>query len=211
MFVFGVDAMPNLVRIAEGIDEGQWKPFERKPKYEVKTKERKKRVNVKEQVVKERGYRNVKTKFEHIAEFPYRPGKCKKEYRMIVLRKTLKVLKGELELFDEVRYFFFITNDWKKTAQQVIEFYYGRADHENDIEQLKNGVKALQMPSDTLVSNWAYMVIGSLAWDFKAWYGLLLPYRALGLKVVRMEFKRFINTFINIPCLIVRTGYKVSL
>ena len=111
--------------------------------------------------------------------------------------------------FDEIVYFFYITNDRKKSAQQVIEFYRCRADHENYIEQLKNGVKALQMPSDTLESNWAFMVIASLAWDLKAWYGLLLPYRHLGLRVVRMEFKRFINTFINVPCLIVRTGRRI--
>jgi len=208
-FVFGMDAMANLKKIADSMDEDEYQPLERKPKYQVKTKKRRRPVNVKEQVIKERGYRNIKTKAEHIAEFSYRPGKCKKDYRMIVLRKTLKVVEGELELFDEIRYFFYITNDWKRTTQQVIEFYYGRADHENDIEQLKNGVKALQMPSDTLESNWAYMVIASLAWDLKAWYGLLLPYRQLGLKVVRMEFKRFINTFINIPCLIVRSGRRI--
>ena len=208
-FVIGVDAMPNLVKIADGIDEAQWEELDRKPKYEVKTKKRERPVNVKEQIVKERGFRNVKTIAEHIAEFAYRPGKCKKEYRMVVLRKTLKVLQGELELFDEIRYFFYITNERKESVQEVIRFYFGRADHENDIEQLKNGVKALQAPSNTLESNWAYMVIASLAWDLKAWYGLLLPYRHLGLRIVRMEFKRFINTFINIPCLIVRTGRRI--
>ena len=128
---------------------------------------------------------------------------------MVVLKKTIKVLKGELQLFDDVRYFFYITNDWKKSVYKVIAFFRGRSDHENDIEQLKNGVKALQMPTDTLVSNWAFMVIASLAWDLKAWYGLLLPYRHLGFHIVRMEFKRFINTFINIPCLIVKGGRKI--
>ncbi len=53
------------------------------------------------------------------------------------------------------------------------------------------------------------MAIASLAWYLKAWYGLLLPYRPLGLAIVRMEFKRFINTFINIPCLIIKTGRKI--
>ena len=91
----------------------------------------------------------------------------------------------------------------------MVHFYRARSDHENDIEQLKNGVKALTPASDTLLSNWALMTIASLAWDLKAWFGLLLSYRPLGLSIVRMEFKRFLNTFIRIPCLIIKTGRRI--
>lgn len=103
---------------------------------------------------------------------------------------------------------FFIANDDKKSVEQLIQFYRNRADHENDIEQLKNGVSALNNPSDSLISNRAYMTIASLSWDLKAWYGLLLPNRVLGRNIVRMEFKKFIHTFIQIPCLIIKSGKK---
>jgi hypothetical protein len=53
------------------------------------------------------------------------------------------------------------------------------------------------------------MVIASLAWDLKAWYGMLLSYRVLGKSILRMEFKRFLNSFIQIPCLIIRTGRRI--
>ena len=46
------------------------------------------------------------------------------------------------------------------------------------IEQLKNGVNAMRMPVDDLLSNWAYMVMSALAWNLKAWYGLLSPTRS---------------------------------
>lgn len=128
---------------------------------------------------------------------------------MIVLRKTLKVVKGDLDLFDDVRYFFYITNDWKRSTEEMIRFYRNRSDHENDIEQLKNGVRALSPASDSLVSNWALMVIASLAWDLKAWYGMLLSYRTLGKSILRMEFKRFLDSFIQIPCLIIRTKRQI--
>lgn len=209
VFVFGVDAMANLVKIADALDASDWSLLEKKPKYTAKTKRRNRPENVKEQRVKQRAYKNLQTECEHIAEFRYQPGKCEKAYRMIVLKKTIKVLQGELRLFDDTRYFFYITNDWTRSAEQIVAFYRDRADHENDIEQLKNGVKALHMPVDNLLSNWAYMVIASLAWDLKAWYGLLLPYRTLGLQVVRMEFKRFINTFMRIPCLIIKGGHRI--
>ncbi len=129
---------------------------------------------------------------------------------MIVLRKTINEFKGERLLFDDIRYFFYITNDRKKSARQLVDFYRKRADHENDIEQLKNGVRAMDNPSDSLNANWAYMVITSLAWDLKAWYGMLMPYRALGLSIIRMEFKRFVQTFIKIPCLILRSGRAIK-
>ena len=208
-FYFGIDAMKNLINIADTIPEEKWEPLERKPKYEVKTKERKKPENVKERIVKEREFKNIRTDSEHVAEFDYRPGKCKKTYRIVVLRKNLTVEKGELALFDKIVYFFYITNDRTIPPQETAYFINGRCDHENDIEQLKNGVNAMRMPVDDLVSNWAYMVIAALAWNMKAWYGLLTPNKVLGHQIIRMEFKRFINTFINIPCLIIKTGRRI--
>jgi len=208
-FVFGIDAMPNLVAIADSIPEEQWDVLERKPKYKVKTKKRKRPENVKERIIKERGFTNIRTVSEHVAEFDYRPRKCKKTYRVVVLRKNLTVEKGDLALFDDIRYFFYITNDSTMTPQEVVYFSNERCDHENDIEQLKNGVNAMRMPVDDLLSNWAYMVIAALAWNMKAWYGLLTPNNILGHQIIRMEFKRFINIFIKIPCLIIKTGHRI--
>ncbi|AOY57784.1 conserved uncharacterized protein [Desulfococcus multivorans] len=197
----------NLVKLAKSLTE--WDLLERKPGHTVKTRKRRKAENIKKAVVKKRKFKTIQTVSEYLSEFSYKPGKCKKPYRMIVLKKILKVTKVELKLFDNVRYFFYITNDAKNSKEQILEFYRKRADHENDIEQLKNGACALKAPSNTLLSNWAYMAIASTAWDLKAWYGLLIPYRHLGKRIVRMEFKRFIHTFIRIPCLIIRTGRKI--
>jgi Transposase DDE domain group 1 len=209
-FVLGFDARPNLVTLAQGIAGEQWEELERKPKYAIKTQERQRPENVKERIVKERGYKNIRTVSEQVAEMDYRPGKCQKSYRMVVLRKNLTVERGEEALFDDIRYFFYITNDRAMSPSEVVYFANDRCDHENDIEQLKNGVKALRMPSDDLVSNWAYMVIAALAWNLKAWVGLWMPDKTLGKQIVRMEFKRFLNTFIKIPCLIVKEGRRIT-
>jgi hypothetical protein len=88
-------------------------------------------------VVKKRKFKKIITTAEDIAECEYRPVKCKKTYRLIILRKTLDVVRGEMNLFDDVRYFFYITNDRKRSANQMVHFYRGRSDHENDIDQLK--------------------------------------------------------------------------
>lgn len=208
-FIFGMDARSNLKKLAGDIPKSNWELFEKHPGT-IKTSARKRPDNIKLQVVKKRQFKRLETACEHIAEFEYKPGKCQKPYRMIVLRKTINEFKGERLLFDDVRYFFYITNDWKKSARQLVEFYRKRADHENDIEQLKNGVRSMDNPSDTLNANWAYMVIASLAWDLKAWYGMMMPYRPLGLSIIRMEFKRFIQTFINIPCLILKSSRVIK-
>jgi hypothetical protein len=209
-FELGFDARPNLVTLAQGIAGEQWEELERKPKYAIKTQDRQRPENVKERIVKERGYKNIRTVSEQVAEMDYRPGKCQKTYRMVVLRKNLTIERGEVALFDDIRYFFYITNDTTMSPAEVVYFANDRCDHENDIEQLKNGVKALRMPADDLVSNWAYMVIAALAWNLKAWVGLWMPNKTLRKQIVRMEFKRFLNTFMKIPCLIVKGGRRIT-
>jgi len=216
-FLFGMDAMPNLVALAESLGRGDWRRLDRPPRYEVQTEPRARRENVKEQVVRDRAFRNIRLQSESVADFGYRPGACQQDYRMIVVRKNLSVEQGDEALFDDVRYFFSLTNDFATPAAELVLLANRRCNQENLIEQLKNGVRALRMPVDNLVSNWAYMVIASLAWTLKAWYALLLPedgrwaekHRAEKYAVLAMEFKTFVNAFIRLPCQIVRTGRHI--
>jgi len=67
----------------------------------------------------------------------------------------------------------------------------------------------MRMPVDNLMSNWAYMVMATLAWSLKAWLGILSSNKELGTQIIKMEFRRFLNTFILIPCQIVSTGRKI--
>ena len=208
-FVFGMDARSGLIKRAEELPSGAWAELNRKPKYEVKTEARQKPKNVKEQIIREREYQNIRLERECVAEFEYQPEKCAKSYRMIVLRKNLSVEKGQKRLFDDIRYFFYITTLRDRTAGEVVELANGRCDQENVIEQLKNGVNAMKLPLRDLLSNWAYMVIASLAWNFKAWFGMLMPKVGRGEQVLKMEFRQFLNTLIMIPCQIVKTGRKI--
>jgi hypothetical protein len=208
-FILGIDAHAKLVGLAEGLENKAWKPFERQPKYEILTEPRPKAFRYKEQVVVERGFENQKLEGEALAEIEYQPCLCRKKYRVVILRKNISVQKGEKVLFDEVRYFFYLTNRTDK-AEKIVGLANGRCDQENVIEQLKNGVNAMRMPVADLVSNWAYMVIAALAWNLKAWYGLLVPNRERGLELVKMEFRRFLNAVLLLPCQIVRTARRVT-
>ena len=208
-FVFGYDAKENLVKKADSLPESSWTGLERHRRYEVKTEPRQRPVNVKDQVVKERQFESIRLQSEQVAEFDYRPTYCRKTYRMVVVRKNLTVEKGERRLFDDIRYFFFITNDREMSPQDIALFANDRCNQENVIAQLKNGVNALRMLSDGLVSNWAYMVIAALPWNLKAWYGLVTLAPAVRRDILRMEFKRFLASYIRIPCQIVATGRRL--
>jgi DDE family transposase len=217
-FIFGADACKPFVKRAEALASEAWQRLERPPRYEVKTKPRAHPENVKKRIVREREFKNFLLRWEDIAEFDYQPHLCRRKYRMIALRKRISVEKGQQKLFEEYRYFFYLTNDRTSTAQEIVFSANDRCDQENLIEQLKNGVHSMRNPLDNLHSNWAYMVMCSLAWTLKAWCGLLLPTRR-GLShtqhhrektaVVRMEFKRFMSSLVRLPCQIIRTGRRV--
>jgi hypothetical protein len=216
-FIFGIDARYNLTTMSDFLPQSAWKRLVRPPKYEVRTQERCRPENVKEQIVQEREFQNIRLRSESVAEIDYRPVKCRKAYRLVIVRKNLSVEKGEQRLFDDIRYFFYLTNDRTSAAEAIVPAANGRCNQENLIEQLKNGARAMEMPVGDLVSNWAYMVMASLAWTLKAWLALVLPeegrwkqkYQAQKQSVLRMEFKTFLNALMRLPCQIVRTGRRI--
>jgi hypothetical protein len=217
-FIFGYDCCPNLVEMAENLPECAWNKLARPPRYQVATKPRERPDNVKDGVVKRRGFETLRLQSEEVAEFNYQPTACSQVYRMVVVRKNITKEKGELRLHDEIRYFFYITNDWVSEVDEIVFSANDRCNQENLLAQLQSGCWALKAPVDSLVSNWAYMVMTALAWDLKAWWALLLPegvgrhrecYRADKRWVQGLEFKTFVQAFVRLPCQVVRTGRRL--
>jgi len=217
-FVFGIDAMPQLTAIGEELAATAWKRLFRRVKRAPATTPRQRPANVKEPIVAEREFENIRLKHEDIAECRYRPHACRKEYRLVIVRKNLSIERGETALFDDVRYHFYLTNDWESPAEAIVFQANDRCQQENVIEQLKNGARALLAPVDNLVSNWAYMVMAALAWNLKAWWALHLPVtpgrwsarrRDEKEQVLRMEFRKFVSYFIEMPCQILRSGRRL--
>jgi Transposase DDE domain group 1 len=217
-FIFGFDATANLKAIAKDLPAGEWQPLTRLPSYTVQTQARPRPDNVKEAIVQEREFDNRRLRSEQVAEFIYRPTACRLSYRMVVVRKNISVAKGERLLFDEVRYFFYITHIVLLEAEQIVLLANHRCNQENLLAQLHGGLRALTAPVNTLESNWAYMVMTALAWNLKAWWALMLPVapgrwqerqREEKQWVLGLEFKTFVQAFVRLPCQIVRTGRKL--
>ena len=138
-------------------------------------------------------------------------------YRLIIVRPTIAVEKGQARLFNEIRYRFSSTKDRKAAAWDLVFKANDRCDQENLIAPLKAGVHALRAAVDNLVSNWAYMVMTGRAWNLKAWFALRVPehprhkeaHREQKQCLLGMEFKRFVNAIIRMPCRIVRGGRRL--
>jgi len=219
-FVFGYDCTNALGVLADELPETAWKPLTRPPRYEVKTSPRAKPKPVKQPIVEERGFKDIRLFGEWVAEMPYRPAACRHTYRLIVVRKDLIVSEPRQgRLFDDYRYFFYIANDTEPTAVDVVFSANDRCQQENILSQL-NAVRSLYAPVDNLISNEAYMLMTSLAWNLKAWLAMRLPvkkgrwqphHQEQQTKLLRMEFRTFVNYWLRIPCQVLTTGRRLIL
>lgn len=215
-FVFGYDAHRNLVGHADAIAEADYNELVRRAEQSFDAR-RAVQPRVKETIIRDREYKNLRLEREDLAEFEYQPGNCARAYRMVVLRKTIVEERGQLVLGHTHRYFFYVTNDRALSAGDVVREANNRCGQENLLDELKNGVRALHAPVNTLTANWAYMVMASLAWSIKAWFALVLPvsprwrekHQAERDRVLHMDFRSFLQRLILVPAQILRTGRRL--
>jgi hypothetical protein len=217
-FYFGLDSTANREILADDLPEEAFKLLNRAAKYTVCTKPRQRPERVKQRIVDERGYKDIRLVEEWVGETTYQPVACRRAYRLVIVQKNLKIReKGQKQLFDDYSYLFYITNDWTSTPEEIIFRANDRCQQENILAQL-NAVRALHAPVDNLISNNAYMLITSLAWNLKAWLALSLPepcgfgkekQAAQKRGLLTMEFRTFVNSLIRVPAQILRTGRQL--
>lgn len=216
-FVFGFDTNSKAVGLAEAAPDDSYEKLVRCAERAIATQPRARPNNVKQQIIRERGFKNLRLNGEQVVDFPYQPSRCSKTYRMIALRKNITISRGEQALIDDIRYHFFITNDWDLEPHEVVQEAHARCNQENLIQQLKNGVRALHAPVNTLLANWAFMVMASLGWSIKAWVGMSLPVSGRWRErheqereaIIRMDFRTFLQAFVLVPAQIVRSGRRL--
>lgn len=217
-FCFGLDVTAQRQILADDLPESAFKPLKRPAKYQVQTKLRKRPERVKQQIVEERGFKDIRLVEEWVGETTYQPVACRHAYRLIVLQKNLEVREPrQQQLFDDYMYLMYLTNDWESAPEDIVFDANDRCQQENILAQL-NAVRALHAPLDNLLSNNAYMLITALAWNLKAWLALCLPEpggfgkdkqaeQKRGL--LTMEFRTFVNSLMRVPAQIVRTGRRL--
>jgi hypothetical protein len=219
-FVFGFDSTVTRQILADDLPELAWKPLQRPPKYTVQTESRARPERVKQQIVEQRGYTDIRLVDEMVTEMPYRPVACKQTYRAVIVRKDLQISEPKQKrLFEDYRYFFYITNEMELTPAEIVFSANDRCQQENHLAQLYSA-RALYAPVDNLLSNEAYMLMTSLAWTLKAWLALWLPEppgrwrerrQAEKQRLLKLEFRTFVNHWLRIPCQVLRTSGKLVL
>jgi hypothetical protein len=218
-FIFGLNVSHLQHIAADDLPDSAWKVLERPPKYEIKTKPRAKPERVKQQVVEQKGYKDIRLVDEWVAEREYQPLDCERAYRLVIVRKNLEVSDPKQQrFFNDYRYFLYITNDRESTPEEIVYSANDRCNQENLFAQLKGGVRSLSAPVDNLHSNWAYMLMTSLAWNLKAWLALSLPadagrwqeqHQAQKQQLLGLEFRTFVNYFLQLPAQVVKTGRQL--
>src|SRR6478609_6959913 len=210
-FIFGMDTTAALRSRAEALDEAAWSRLDRPAGHVSPTGvTRARREDHKQRIVTERGYLELRLDHEDVAEFGYQPGKCARPYRVVAVRKNISKARGEQVLIEDIRYFFYITTRTDLTDAQVVACANERCDQENIIGQLKSGVNALRVPLYDLVSNWAYMLIATLAWNLKSWFAMMMHRKADRRDYIRMEFRRFLHGIILIPAMVSRRARTIT-
>jgi len=208
-FAFVVETSAKRVALAESIPEGEWRPFVSKPLQRPQSgKRRRGRRRTRRAKAAERGYRTLSTIQEWVAERPYSPSWTDQSYRLVIKRKLLEEDDGQGHLFEMYVYQFVITNLSRRQMNpvQIIRFAYGRCDQENMIEQMKNGIAGMKMPTGQLLANDAFLMMAQLAWCLRSWLSLtVLPKETL-----RWEWKRFRHAFVYVGAKVVKVGRVIG-
>jgi len=221
-FAFVMDGYAVLHELADSLSKKAWKPFsahqaEKVAQATVDKKTRRKRKRLRAKRARQRGYTTLATTKQWVAEFDYtipRGGKDRDEgltgktYRVAVKRQRVEVSEGQSHLFTEYRYRFVITNIPRShmDPSEVFCFAYGRCDQENIIEQFKNGIAAMRMPTGELLANTAFLMAGQLAWCLRSWLSAL----ALPKETTRWEWKWFRQAFVYIAAKITHSARRAK-
>jgi hypothetical protein len=184
--------------------ETQWKPLRAKPGsrfHPTSGQKRRKRRKWRREVVRRRGYRTLSTTEEWVAEVPYTPPGFDRPFRLVLKRQWIREDR-QLDFLTHYEYRAVITNipRSRMSASAIVHFAYGRCDQENAIEQAKNGLGAMRMPTGELLANGAFLLAAEIAWCLRAWLSLL----ALPRDTRRWEWGWFRRAFVHAPAVIIR-------
>ena len=119
-----------------------------------------------------------------VTELRYQPVGWPQPYRYIVKRELAEKKSGELYW----KYHILVTNDEARPAPAIMVWHLQHAAMENAIKEHKSGFGLEKLPTQKFHANWAYLLIGQLAFNLVAWFKrLVLPplYHRTTIKTVR--------------------------
>ncbi len=207
-FAVGGRVYPNRAALAQALPESAWQPFiPRAQRRRCSVPARQGCTpNWRKHKVAQRGFRNLRTIEQWVAELPYQPTGLSCPCRMIARRIRIEEQAGQGALFESFRYRLILTNLPRSyTPRQIVDLAYQRCDQENVVEQFGTGIAGWRMPVAEFMGNWAWLQIARLAWNLGKWIAQL----ALPAEVVRWEWKRFRRHFVYVAAKVLKKGRRV--
>jgi hypothetical protein len=125
-----------------------------------------------------------KYELAEVTELRYQPTGWSHPYRYVVKRELAKTKTGELY----GKYHATVTNEDGQSAPEVVVWHLQHAAMENAIKEHKSGFGLEKLPTQKFHANWAYLLIGQLAFNLVAWFKrLVLPpsYQRATIKTLR--------------------------
>ena len=119
-----------------------------------------------------------------VAELRYQPTGWTHPYRYIIKREVAETKTGELYW----KYHATVTNVEDQSARALVVWHLQHAAMENAIKEHKSGFGLEKLPTQKFHANWAYLLIGQLAFNLLAWFKrLVLPpgYHRTTIKTIR--------------------------
>ena len=119
-----------------------------------------------------------------VAELRYQPTGWSHPYRYVIKREIAATKTGELYW----KYHATVTNVDEQSARELVVWHLQHAAMENAIKEHKSGFGLEKLPTQKFHANWAYLLIGQLAFNVMAWFKrLVLPisYHRTTVKTIR--------------------------
>jgi Transposase DDE domain. len=119
-----------------------------------------------------------------VTELRYQPTGWSHPYRYVIKREVAETKAGELYW----KYHATVTNEEDRLARAVVVWHLQHAAMENAIKEHKSGFGLEKLPTQKFHANWAYLLIGQLAFNLLAWFKrLVLPasYHRTTIKTIR--------------------------
>jgi hypothetical protein len=138
-----------------------------------------------------------------VAELRYQPTGWSHPYRYIIKREVAETKAGELYW----KYHATVTNVDEQSARELVVWHLQHAAMENAIKEHKSGFGLEKLPTQKFHANWAYLLIGQLAFNVMAWFKRLV----LPIRYHRTTIKTIRHHLLNLAGKIVHTARRCFL
>lgn len=129
-----------------------------------------------------------------------------KPYRLVIQRQ--RRIEGDLDIWEgEYTYRCILTNDYKSSARDIVEFYNLRGGKERIFDDMNNGFGWNRLPKSFMAQNTVFLLMTALIRNFYKAIMQRLKTHEFGLRATS-RIKTFVFKFISVPAKWIKTSRR---